>query len=83
MAMGSKKAELVMKITITKPVFDISAKKALALALLADQEGLYYSHLDLTCSSCGWGVELHRNRSGKPAHFEHKNDNPKLCSFLR
>ena len=72
-----------MKITITQSAFEITAEKALAFALLADEEGLYYSHLNLTCSGCGSGVELHRNLNGKPAHFEHKNDNPKLCSFLR
>ena len=65
-----------MKLTITK---NVPANKALCLALLADQEGLYHSHLELTCSGCGWGVELHRNITGKPEHFEHKDGNPKVC----
>ena len=66
-----------MKITVTK---DVPEKKALRLALLADQEKLYYGHLELTCSGCGWGVELHRNITGHPDHFEHKNGNPKVCA---
>ena len=57
----------------------IPVEKALKLALLANGEGLYYSHMDLTCSQCEWGVELHRNVTGHPAHFEHKNGNPKPC----
>ena len=42
-----------MKITITQSAFEITAEKAFAFALLADEEGLYYSHLNLTCSGCG------------------------------
>ena len=65
-----------MKVTITN---EIPEKKALRLVLLADQEGLYHRHLELTCSGCGWGVELHRNITGKPEHFEHKDGNPEVC----
>ena len=67
-----------MKISITK---DVLVDKALALVLAADEQGLYYSHLDgnLKCSHCGWDVELHRNMTGKDAHFEHKDGNPEVC----
>ena len=62
---------------------DIPKEKALSLALALDGVDLYYHLLDgnLKCSTCGWGVELHREGiGGREPHFEHKNDNPKACS---
>ena len=77
-----------MKITIAKNITitqNIPKDKALNLALALDGVDLYYTLLDgnLKCSTCGWGVELHREGvGGREPHFEHKDDNPKVCSSV-